>query len=94
MCSCTLQTYVLPAPPGAMVSIPRDLLVDIPGVGNQVKINSAYEIFGERGAVRTVKKLLSVGGRKFAISDGDGVDMGGPHPGEVRPVPGGEAGLA
>ena len=32
-----------------MTSIPRDLLVDIPGVGNQVKINAAYENCGERG---------------------------------------------
>ena len=31
-----------------MTSIPRDLLVDIPGVGNQVKINAAYEAGGER----------------------------------------------
>ena len=46
----------------AMTSIPRDLLVDIPGVGNQVKINEAYENFGERGAVRAVKKLLSIDG--------------------------------
>jgi polyisoprenyl-teichoic acid--peptidoglycan teichoic acid transferase len=61
----------------AMMSIPRDLLVDIPGVGNQVKINAAYENFGERGAVRTVKKLLSVGGRKFPINHVVTVDFSG-----------------
>ena len=61
----------------AMTSIPRDLLVDIPGVGNQVKINAAYENFGERGAVRTVKKLLSVGGRDFPINHVITVDFGG-----------------
>jgi polyisoprenyl-teichoic acid--peptidoglycan teichoic acid transferase len=61
----------------AMTSIPRDLLVDIPGVGNQVKINSAYESFGERGTVRTVKNLLSIGGRDFKINHVITVDFGG-----------------
>jgi LCP family protein required for cell wall assembly len=61
----------------AMMSVPRDLLVDIPGVGNQVKINEAYATFGERGAVRTVKDLLSVGGRKFPIHHVVTVDFGG-----------------
>ena len=61
----------------AMTSIPRDLLVDIPGVGNQVKINAAYENFGERGTVRTVKKLLSVGGRDFKINHVITVDFSG-----------------
>jgi LCP family protein required for cell wall assembly len=61
----------------AMTSIPRDLLVDIPGVGNQVKINSAYENFGERGTVRVVKKLLSVGGRDFKINHVITIDFGG-----------------
>ena len=51
-----------------MTSIPRDLLVDIPGVGNQVKINAAYENFGERGAVRAVKKLLTIDGKPFPIN--------------------------
>ena len=61
----------------AMTSIPRDLLVDIPGVGNQVKINAAYENFGERGTVPTVKELLSVGGRDFQINHVITVDFGG-----------------
>ena len=61
----------------AMTSIPRDLLVDIPGVGNQVKINEAYSSFGERGAVRAVKNLLSVDGRKFPINHVITVDFGG-----------------
>ena len=52
----------------AMTSIPRDLLVTIPGVGESVKINEAYANGGERGAVRTVKELLSVGGRDFKIN--------------------------
>ena len=61
----------------AMMSVPRDLLVDIPGVGSQVKINEAYANFGERGAVRTVKELLSVGGRTFPINHVITVDFGG-----------------
>ena len=61
----------------AMMSIPRDLLVDIPGVGNQVKINAAYETAGERGAVRTVKNLLSVDGEPFPINHVVTVDFSG-----------------
>jgi LCP family protein required for cell wall assembly len=61
----------------AMMSVPRDLLVDIPGVGNQVKINEAYANFGERGAVRTVKKLFSFNGRDFKINHVITVDFSG-----------------
>jgi LCP family protein required for cell wall assembly len=61
----------------AMTSIPRDLLVDIPGVGNNVKINGAYENYGERGAVRAVKKLLSVDGKPFPINHVVTIDFGG-----------------
>jgi LCP family protein required for cell wall assembly len=61
----------------AMTSIPRDLLVDIPGVGNQVKINAAYENGGARLTVRTVKDLLSVGGRKFPIHHVVTIDFAG-----------------
>jgi len=61
----------------AMMSIPRDLLVDIPGVGSRVKINGAYENYGERGAVRAVKKLLSIGGRPFPINHVVTVDFAG-----------------
>jgi LCP family protein required for cell wall assembly len=61
----------------AMMSVPRDLLVDIPGVGNQVKINEAYSSFGERGAVRVVKKLLSIDGKPFPINHVVTVDFGG-----------------
>ena len=61
----------------AMTSIPRDLLVDIPGVGNQVKINEGYANFGERGAVRAVKKLLSIDGRPFPINHVVTVDFSG-----------------
>ena len=61
----------------AMTSVPRDLLVDIPGVGDQVKINGAYEHGGERLTMKTVKKLLSVGGQDFKINHVFTVDFGG-----------------
>jgi polyisoprenyl-teichoic acid--peptidoglycan teichoic acid transferase len=61
----------------AMMSIPRDLLVDIPRVGNQIKINEAYANFGERGAVRAVKRLLAVDGRPFPINHVITVDFAG-----------------
>ena len=61
----------------AMMSIPRDLLTDVPGVGDNVKINSAYENGGERGTVRVVKKLLSVGGNNFEINHVVTVDFSG-----------------
>ena len=61
----------------AMTSIPRDLLVDIPNVGSQVKINAAYENFGERGTVRAVKRLLSTPERPFPIHHVITVDFGG-----------------
>jgi LCP family protein required for cell wall assembly len=61
----------------AMMSVPRDLLVEIPGVGNQVKINAAYENFGERGAVRVVKKLLSIDGKPFPVNHVITVDFSG-----------------
>jgi LCP family protein required for cell wall assembly len=60
----------------AIMSIPRDLLVDIPGLGRQ-KINAAYEAAGERGTVRTVKKLLSTPERPFKINHVVTVDFQG-----------------
>ena len=41
----------------AVMSIPRDLAVEIPGHGRD-KINSAFENGGERLTVRTIKKLF------------------------------------
>ena len=61
----------------AMMSIPRDLLVDIPGVGNQVKINEAYSAGGERLTVRTVKDLLAIDGEEFPINHVVTVDFSG-----------------
>ena len=42
-----------------------------------MKINAAYENGGERGAVRTVKKLLSIDGEPFPINHVITVDFGG-----------------
>ena len=61
----------------AMTSIPRDLLVEVKGVGSSVKINSAYENYGERGAVRAVKNLLSIDGKPFPVNHVITIDFGG-----------------
>ena len=62
----------------AMTSIPRDLLVvDPEASATQVKINEAYANFGERGAVRAVKKLLTIDGKPFPINHVITVDFGG-----------------
>ena len=42
-----------------------------------MKINEAYANFGERGAVRAVKKLLIVDGKPFPINHVITVDFGG-----------------
>jgi LCP family protein required for cell wall assembly len=61
----------------AMTSIPRDLLVEVPGVGSSVKINTAYETGGERKTVKVVKNLLSLVGRPFPINHVITIDFGG-----------------
>jgi LCP family protein required for cell wall assembly len=53
----------------SVLSIPRDLRVEIPGYG-QDKINAAFEDGGPRLTVRTIQALFkSVTGRKFAINN-------------------------
>jgi LCP family protein required for cell wall assembly len=53
----------------ALMSIPRDLKVDIPGRGSN-KINDAYEEGGPRLTVRTVKKLFEdATGEPFPINN-------------------------
>jgi len=42
----------------AVTSIPRDLAVTIPGVGEREKVNSSFEEGGARLTVRTIKKLF------------------------------------
>jgi LCP family protein required for cell wall assembly len=60
----------------AVMSIPRDLKVDIPGhLGD--RINAAYELGGPRLTVKTVKKLLSRPGDPFEINHIVQVDFGG-----------------
>ena len=48
-----------------------------PASATSVKINDAYAEGGERLAVRTIKELLSVGGRDFKINHVVTVDFGG-----------------
>ncbi len=43
----------------AVMSIPRDLRVDVPGNGRS-KINAAYELGGPKLAVKTVRQLLGI----------------------------------
>jgi LCP family protein required for cell wall assembly len=52
----------------SVMSIPRDLLVDIPGYGGPQKINGAYTLGGPRLTLRTVKGLLSTPERPFKIN--------------------------
>jgi polyisoprenyl-teichoic acid--peptidoglycan teichoic acid transferase len=51
----------------AVMSIPRDLLVDIPGYSERDRINTAFTLGGPKLAVRTVRQLLERSGRDFPI---------------------------
>ncbi len=53
------------------LSIPRDTLADVPGLGPQ-KINSAYASGGAKLAIRTVEGLLGLDIDQVAIIDFDG----------------------
>jgi polyisoprenyl-teichoic acid--peptidoglycan teichoic acid transferase len=60
----------------ALMSIPRDLKVDIPG-HRRDRINAAYELGGPRLMVKTVKQLFSRTGEPFKINHIVQVDFGG-----------------
>jgi LCP family protein required for cell wall assembly len=61
----------------AVMSIPRDLKVKIPGAGTG-KINSAYEIGGPRKTFNTVKRLFEdATGEDFPINNVINVNFGG-----------------
>jgi LCP family protein required for cell wall assembly len=61
----------------ALMSIPRDLLVEVPGRG-QTKINNTYEMGRERLVVKTVKKLFEdATGENFPINNVMTVDFSG-----------------
>jgi LCP family protein required for cell wall assembly len=63
----------------ALLSIPRDLKVSIPGVGTD-KINAAYSDGGPRLTVKTVQKLFeSRIGKPFPINNVVNVNFGGFH---------------
>ena len=60
----------------AVMSIPRDLAVEIPGHGRD-KINAAFENGGERLTVRTIKKLFEdATGDDFPINNVISVEFG------------------
>ena len=58
-----------------ITSIPRDLLVDLPG--GRDKINAAYGRDGASGTLRAVKRLLSTGGHRFEVHHVVTVDFAG-----------------
>ncbi|WP_084284251.1 LCP family protein [Solirubrobacter soli] len=60
----------------AVMSIPRDLKVAIPGAG-EGKINSAYEIGGPSKTVATIKRLFKDAGEDFPINNVINVNFGG-----------------
>jgi polyisoprenyl-teichoic acid--peptidoglycan teichoic acid transferase len=60
----------------AVMSVPRDLKVQIPGYGTD-KINAAYELGGPRLTVKTVKKLFAKPGKPFKINHVVNINFGG-----------------
>jgi LCP family protein required for cell wall assembly len=60
----------------AVMSVPRDLKVDIPGYAKD-RVNSAYELGGPRLTVKTVKRLFEKPGKPFKINHIVNVDFGG-----------------
>jgi LCP family protein required for cell wall assembly len=62
----------------ALMSIPRDLKVQVPGYQYEDKINSAYENGGPRLTLKTVKKLFEdATGDKFPINHIVNINFGG-----------------
>jgi polyisoprenyl-teichoic acid--peptidoglycan teichoic acid transferase len=54
----------------AVMSIPRDLAVTVPGVGDRQKINSSYESGGARLTVKTIRKFFEdASGQNFPINN-------------------------
>ena len=58
----------------SMLSVPRDLLVDIPGYG-QNKINAAYSLGGAKLSLQVVKQLLGVPMNDFIDINFDGFEQ-------------------
>src|SRR3954469_11967541 len=62
----------------AVLSLPRDLAVSIPGVGDGIKINQAYTEGGPRKTLETVQHLFeSATGEPFVVNSVIDVDFGG-----------------
>jgi LCP family protein required for cell wall assembly len=54
----------------AVMSIPRDLAVTIPGIGENQKINASYEAGGAALTVKTIKRFFeTASGEKFPINN-------------------------
>ena len=67
------DTIVVTKTGGGMLAVPRDTLVQIPGVGDD-KINAAYANGGPELAVETLEKLTGVGINNFVVVDFGGVE--------------------
>ena len=62
----------------AVLSLPRDLAVTIPGVGDGIKINEAYTDGGPQKTLETVKNLFKTAtGKDFPINSVIDVDFNG-----------------
>src|SRR3954451_18374237 len=62
----------------AALSLPRDLAVSIPGVGDGIKINEAYTDGGPRKTLETVQHLFeSATGKPFVVNSIVDVDFSG-----------------
>jgi LCP family protein required for cell wall assembly len=62
----------------AVLSLPRDLAVTIPGYGDDTKINQAYDVGGAAKTLATVKYLFETAtGRDFPINSVIDVDFNG-----------------
>jgi LCP family protein required for cell wall assembly len=67
------DTIVVAKAGGGMLAVPRDTLVDIPGVGED-KINAAYASGGPKLTVETLENLTGVGIDDYVVVNFGGVE--------------------
>jgi len=67
------DTIVVAKAGGGMLAVPRDTLVEIPGVGED-KINAAFAYGGPDLTVKTVEKLTGLPIQNYAVVHFDGVE--------------------
>lgn len=67
------DTIVVAKAGGGMLAVPRDTLVEIPGVGED-KINAAYATGGPELTVETLEKLTGLSIGNYAVVDFGGVE--------------------